>query len=57
MRDLDHILVLLAALVILLTAYTVLVIVHGSGGEFLPPAVLAMAAGITGYAANNKATK
>jgi len=46
----EHILVLFAALVIELAFYAVLVIVHGSGGEFMQAAIVGTAVAIAAVA-------
>lgn len=50
MRDLDHILVMFAALVVELGFYAALVIIHGGGGEFLQAAIVGTAVALAALA-------
>lgn len=50
MKQPDHILVILAALVVVLSAYTLLVIVSGDNPKFLEGAGVGLAGAIAGFA-------
>ena len=50
MKDVDHIVVILAALIVILAAYCVLVIVSGDNPKFLEGAAVGLAGAIAGFA-------